>query len=66
MFNFFISQLHISSPEVTFPKSFDVAADISSVYKMYLFQVKHFSNKYYLNQRKSEVDASTSGGGQLF
>jgi hypothetical protein len=43
--NFWISQLHISSSEVTFPKSFDDAVDISSVYNMYLFQFKHFSNK---------------------
>jgi hypothetical protein len=40
-------QFHISSPEFTFPKTFDVAVDISTVYNMYLFQVKHFSNKGY-------------------
>ena len=53
--NFWISQLHISSLGVTSPKTFDVTVHISSVYNMYLFQVKHISNKKDLRHWKFRI-----------
>jgi hypothetical protein len=49
------SKLHILWPEMNSSKSFDVFLDISSVYNIYGFQVKHFSNKKDLKHWKLKL-----------